>query len=91
MDTDCKVFQTRSEETGMQFHRSLQEAFDAAAADPTIWKVSWEGNRLVRVLDEPDNWRSESMEEIISCILEKRTPSVGEAVDAETWLRRFSQ
>lgn len=37
--------QTRSEETGLWWANSLEEAFRRALADPTIWKISYTANK----------------------------------------------
>jgi hypothetical protein len=45
-------FQTRSEETGLEFFDSIEKAMAHAKEDPTVWKISFdhagEGIRLVR-------------------------------------------
>ncbi len=40
--------QTRSEETGIIQHDTLQEAYELAKEDKTIWKISY---------NTPDGWR----------------------------------
>lgn len=38
---DDKKYQTRSEETGLNFFDSLSEALDYAESDLTVWKISY--------------------------------------------------
>lgn len=43
--------QTRSEENGINHHRTVKEAFAAAEKDLTIWKVSFDvGRERVRLV-----------------------------------------
>jgi hypothetical protein len=45
------MIQTRSEETGLREHNTLQAAFLTAACDPTIWKISFDlGSERVRLV-----------------------------------------
>ena len=37
------AYQTRSEETGLEFYETLDDALAATVKDPTIWKVSFTG------------------------------------------------
>ncbi len=51
--------QTRSEETGLASHDSLDAAFYAAKLDPTIWKISFnaeDGSRIRLVKHDDDMW-----------------------------------
>jgi hypothetical protein len=56
-------FQTRSETTGTRMHRSLQNAMKEAAADLTIWKVSFilPGDEPVRLVRTPEGWTYETI------------------------------
>ena len=49
--------QTRSEETGLAYYPTLDDAQRAAESDPTIWKISYnEGARRVRLVRTADGW-----------------------------------
>jgi len=43
--------QTRSEETGLKFHKTIREALDYAEKDKTVWKISFSiGKERVRLV-----------------------------------------
>jgi len=52
------MFQTRSEETGLNEHKTLADALEAASKDQSIWKISFtirdtnERVRLVRKYEQ---------------------------------------
>ncbi len=49
--TEDPEFQTRSEQTGLNWHKTFQEAIDAAEQDPTIWKISFSiGSERIRLI-----------------------------------------
>jgi len=57
--------QTRSEENGLQYHETLEEAMREANKNFTIWKISFshknERVRLVRDHSNPHMWVYESV------------------------------
>lgn len=58
------TYQTRSEENGLAYHGTFEQAWEAAVSDPTIWKISFtveeERIRLVRGSgDFCSHWRYE--------------------------------
>ena len=54
---DDKLFQTRSEDNGMDWHTSMKEALAAAKDDPSIWKISFPvGKEMVRLVERDGNW-----------------------------------
>ena len=51
IDNQTIEVQTRSEETGLRFHDSIKQAFEHAARDKTVWKVSFSvGDERVRLV-----------------------------------------
>jgi hypothetical protein len=52
------MIQTRSEETGLREFSSAKEAFEFAANDPTVWKISFslEGERVRLVSNGDGTW-----------------------------------
>ena len=49
--------QTRSEDGGLKFFASLNDAMDYANSDKTVWKVSFSvGEDRVRLVKEGDSW-----------------------------------
>lgn len=46
---DCTEFQTRSEDTGLIQHKTLEDAINHCNTDPTIWKLSYESEEFGRV------------------------------------------
>lgn len=63
------MWQTRSEYNGLNSYATKEEAFRAALDDPSVWKVSGEGHRVVR--QEDGSWVDEPMEEIVRRTVEK--------------------
>jgi len=61
-----KVFgeiQTRSETTGMAYHKTFDAAFKAAEKDKTIWKISWgDGDNRIRMVRDRNAWKYEPIE-----------------------------
>jgi hypothetical protein len=49
-------YQTRSEEHGINYFHTLEEAIEAAEHDKTIWKISYtdERNERVRLVKQKD-------------------------------------
>lgn len=63
-------FQTRSEESGLQFFSSLRDALNTAEKDQSIWKISFslpngERVRLVRTTLLNSKWTLEQMDELV--------------------------
>jgi hypothetical protein len=58
MVTIMAEIQTRSEETGIEFFDTLEEAMDHAEKDKTVWKISFsldgEAVRFVRKIDNKE-------------------------------------
>lgn len=52
-----KNVQTRSEEGGLNYFETFEQALEAAKKDISIWKISYEGKRLVR--QEDGSWKNE--------------------------------
>ena len=48
-DPDCTEFQTRSEETGLIQHPTLEAAIAHCNNDTTVWKLSYESEEFGRV------------------------------------------
>ena len=62
-----QLVQLRSEETGIQFTDSLEEAFEIAKKDKTIWKISIQvGEERLRLVAKYGNWVVEQMEDEIA-------------------------
>lgn len=56
MDND-KPFQTRSEDSGMDWHSSMEDALEAAKKDLSIWKISFSvGREMVRLVKRNEEW-----------------------------------
>ncbi len=56
------IIQCRSEEYGLSYYDTFEEAFNAASRDHTIWKMSWDeiGGGRVRMVRRTDNtWEYE--------------------------------
>lgn len=49
--------QTRSEETGLRYFKTIAEAFDHSEKDKTVWKITlfWQGE-VVRLAKEGNRW-----------------------------------
>lgn len=59
--------QVRSEETGIRYFRTVAQAFDYAAKDTTVWKVSFEaGSERVRFVRSGDAWRFEDLMDAVN-------------------------
>lgn len=63
-------FQTRSEESGLQFFSSLKDALNEAEKDKSIWKISFslpngERVRLVSHTLQNSKWTLEQMDELV--------------------------
>ena len=75
--------QTRSEKNGIDFHKSIRAALDAADKDKTIWKISFsvgkERVRLVRC-----KYKRLEVEEWVLEMLDKISDDV---VAQQEWLR----
>ena len=59
-----KPFQTRSEDTGLANHLTLQDALQASCDDPTIWKISFEiidGTRVRLIKVDGVGWVYENV------------------------------
>jgi hypothetical protein len=57
------TIQTRSEVTGMQIHKTFEDALQASRDDYTIWKISFElsdGSRI-RLVKEDNKWVYENV------------------------------
>ena len=57
-------YQTRSEETGLKFFRTKEEAFAYASIDSTVWKISWNHSLSdsVRMVKQSDGtWKQQSL------------------------------
>jgi hypothetical protein len=52
------MVQTRSEETGLAHHKTLQDALKLALKDKTIWKISFdiEDGSRVRLTKQNEEW-----------------------------------
>jgi hypothetical protein len=58
--------QTRSEETGLKFHKTIREALDYAEKDKTVWKISFSsGKERVRLVKDNEDWKLEMMDKIL--------------------------
>ena len=60
-------FQTRSDETGLLFFSTLQDAYDMWKKDPTIWKISWydgTNDYRWRPKTKQEDWSPESEERL---------------------------
>lgn len=60
LNGDYFMIQSRSEETGIKLHKTLNEALQDAKEDKSIWKISFDAIdgsrvRLVRY-ENPDEW-----------------------------------
>lgn len=70
--------QTRSEVEGIVIHSTIEDAFNYAADNPDVWKISWSnestGERVRFVRSEPRgvSWEYESIESVTSQIETKR-------------------
>lgn len=64
-------FQTRSETNGLQYFQNGKEAFLHAKKDPTVWKISFDGVRLVRKEIGSDIWLYSPIERIIEATIKE--------------------
>jgi hypothetical protein len=58
-----KLFQTRSEQTGIQTYKTFMDAMQATRDDKTIWKISFDlcdGDRI-RLIKTEDGWIYENV------------------------------
>ena len=57
-------FQTRSEENGLTFHLTMNDALNYAKLDETIWKISFTipvTNERIRLVKESIGWVLETV------------------------------
>jgi len=67
------TFQTRNESGQLKLCGTLKEAFDEAEKDPTVWKISTDGVRLVkRIVMGGTCWNNEPIEQEVNKELERR-------------------
>lgn len=66
--------QTRSEENGLKFFRTLQEATDHAKKDLTVWKISFqsETGERVRLVKRGGEFVYEPMEKAVQELKKER-------------------
>lgn len=64
-------FQTRSETNGLEFFQNGKEAFLHAIKDPTVWKISFDGVRLVRKEIGSDVWVYSPIERVIEATIKE--------------------
>jgi myo-inositol-hexaphosphate 3-phosphohydrolase len=57
------AIQTRSEKTGLGYHKTLQDALFCAREDISIWKISFdiEDGTRVRLVKTSDGWTYENI------------------------------
>jgi hypothetical protein len=64
------MFQTRNEEGDLKLFDTLQKAFEEAESDATVWKISCEGVRLVKMdTGECICWHFDPIEKYINEII----------------------
>jgi hypothetical protein len=67
------MFQTRNEDGEIKLFNTLKEAFDEAKVDPTVWKISTDGVRLIRrIIMGGICWNNEPIEQKVNEELEKK-------------------
>ena len=55
------TYQTRSETTGILYHRDLASALEYASNNPDVWKVSVIGELEIRLIRTSEGWTYEDI------------------------------